>query len=763
MKGKKRFYFKLLSLTIILSTFPVIIVGLFSYLKSAETIQTNIAKEKQQSVYQIQTNIEQVLKNVDLSVTNFITSYSLVKTLEEPLSPDQFQMFNQTKKEISKLQRFDVGMTDFLLVSTEKGWRINNNGLRRLNENEIEQLEQAYFSIPKKSAWILEDTEKIPFDSNEGNSCPYAFSLVKKLPFNTINKTGLAVSYIPICHFNDMLTKNLDSETIIILDESNNILAHSDYNQIGKPFMEEEVITNLMEVDHSDGQFNMTNDDGRFKITYRKSSYNNWTYLSMIEIKELNKESNAIGWFTFIICTIMLIGILFFAFFGSRRLYKPIGELAATLVKFDKDIPKNKKQDEIALIENQIHHMVEKNAQLESRLQGQIGQLKQYFVSRLLQGKIDKTEIPDKLTSYQYSDSWKQFFVMTIRIDSLQGTEFEDTNEDLLLFTINNLVEELIPKENRMTPVVLSKLQATICLQEKKLDATYIHTVTELVETLQEKVKDELGLSIGVGISNVYIDLSDAEKAFKESKEALRYTLNLGPESIIFFENLERESSFYTSFPRHIENKLFDAIKLGDKEAVDENLDQLMNELFDDSVSHTQYEIAIVRFLTDVIELTETLGIDVLEFEEHKSLFDQLYDFRTLNEVKNWFKHTIIYPVMNKVEKRAQSQYKNISDEIIHIIQQEFDSDLSLNYIAEKLHYNPNYLSTIFRKETNTSFSDYLALFRINKAKEWLVETDMTVKEIAEKLNYNNSQNFIRSFRKFEGTTPGRFRQSKRE
>src|SRR5699024_7729785 len=165
---------------------------------------------------------------------------------------------------------------------------------------------------------------------------------------------------------------------------------------------------------------------------------------------------------------------------------------------------------------------------------------------------------------------------------------------------------------------------------------------------------------------------------------------------------------------------------------------------------------------TDVIELTETLGIDVLEFEEHKSLFDQLCDFRTLNEVKNWFKHTIIYPVMNKVEKRAQSQYKNISDEIIHIIQQEFDSDLSLNYIAEKLHYNPNYLSTIFRKETNTSFSDYLALFRINKAKEWLVEPDMTVKEIAERLKYNNSQNFIRSFRNVEGTTPGRYRNSRK-
>ncbi len=763
MKSRKGYYFKLLSLITVLSTLPVIIVGLFSYLKSAETIQSNIAKEKQQSVYQIQTNIEQVLKNVDLSVTNFITSYSLVQALDEPLTPNQFQIFNQTTKEMSKLQRFDVGMTDILLVSTEQEWRINNNGLRRLNEEHLDAVQDTYLSIPGKSNWIIEPKKSILFDNNEGSNCSYFFSLVKELPVNTANKTGLSVAYIPICHFKDILTKNLESETIIILDEKNKIIAHSDFKWIGKPFSEEEVVTHLADKEELAGQFNLENDEGNFKITYRKSTYNNWTYLSMIELKELNKESNAIGWFTFIICAIMLIGILIFSFFGSRRLYRPIRQLASTLVNVDNNIPNTSKHDELELIENQIHQMLTKNIELESRLQGQVGQLKQYFVSRLLQGKIDVEEIPEKLISYQYEHAWEQFLVMTIRIDSLHDTTYENTNEDLLLFTINNMVEEMIQPANRLTPIVLNKAQVTIYLCDQNVNQTYINSLTKLIETIQDKVKNELGISIGVGVSKSYEDLSQADIAFKESKEALRYTLKLGPESIIFFDNLERESSFYTSFPRQIENELFDAIKIGDKEAVDKNLDNLMNELFSGELSHTQYEIAIVRFLTNLIELTETLGIDVLEFEQHKSLFDQLYEFRTLSEVENWFEYTIIYPVMDKVEKRAQSQYKNISDEIIHIIQQEYDSDLSLNYIAEKLHYNPNYLSTIFRKETNTSFSDYLALFRINKAKEWLEETEMTVKEIAEKLNYNNSQNFIRSFRKFEGTTPGRYRQSKKE
>lgn len=98
MKNRKKIYTKLLTIVTILATLPVIIVGLFSYLKSAEIIQSNVAEEKQQSIYQIQTNFEQVLQTVDLSVTTFVTSHQLNKTLKEPLTTYQFQLYHQTKK-----------------------------------------------------------------------------------------------------------------------------------------------------------------------------------------------------------------------------------------------------------------------------------------------------------------------------------------------------------------------------------------------------------------------------------------------------------------------------------------------------------------------------------------------------------------------------------------------------------------------------------------------------------------------------------------
>lgn len=762
-KNKKQFYIKLLSIITIIATLPVLILGLFSYLKSSNIIQSNIAEEKQQSVYQIQTNFEQVLKTIDLSVTNFVTSYQLISTLEEPLTPNQFQLYNKVKKEISQLQQIDGGMADFLLVSLKEEWRINNNGLRRLETGQAEEILQQYADLPYKSSWVVEDKDQFLFDSAEGASCTSYINLVKQLPLSINNKSGLAIAYIPLCHFTDILTSNLDSETIMVLDENYNVVGHSDFANINKSFANQSFVSELASLEEDKGQYNVHLNGSDYKVTYRKSSYNDWTYISMIKISELNKQSNSIGWFTFIISSIMIFGILIVSLIASRRLYAPINKLAHTLSESFANIPENeKKTDEFDVIDSRIHHMLEQNIQLESKLQGQIAQLKQFFMTRLLQGKLTDAELSSKLVSFNYHQDWDKFSVLALQIDSLEDTAYHIENEDLLLFTVNTMITELVPTSNRMTPIVVNNSQVTILFNNGDTDVVFTEAITTTIKTIKELVEKELNLSVSIGISKSYTDLIEAHLAFKESREALRYTLKFGPGSIIFFDNLQRESSFFTFYPRHIENALFNSIKLGDKEEIDQNLDKLLESLFDEELSNTQYEVAIVRFLTNLIELTETLGVNALEFEKHKSLFDQLYEFRTLPDVVNWFKKMIIYPMMNKAEERTQSQYKNISDEIIHIVQQEFDSDLTLNYIADKLHYNANYLSSIFRKETNTSFSEYLSLFRINKAKEWLEETDITVKEIAEKLNYNNSQNFIRSFRKVEGTTPGKYRQSKK-
>ncbi|MGA3855004.1 AraC family transcriptional regulator, partial [Bacillus pumilus] len=73
------------------------------------------------------------------------------------------------------------------------------------------------------------------------------------------------------------------------------------------------------------------------------------------------------------------------------------------------------------------------------------------------------------------------------------------------------------------------------------------------------------------------------------------------------------------------------------------------------------------------------LGIELFDVEDNKMLYDTIFEFKTLEDTEAWLKHEIIRPIIDQLGAREEAQYKNISEKIIHIIHQEFDSDLTLD------------------------------------------------------------------------------------
>ena len=63
------------------------------------------------------------------------------------------------------------------------------------------------------------------------------------------------------------------------------------------------------------------------------------------------------------------------------------------------------------------------------------------------------------------------------------------------------------------------------------------------------------------------------------------------------------------------------------------------------------------------------------------------------------------------------------------------------------------------KNELGITFTEYVAQYKIERAKELLTQTDMSVAAIAEHLKYTNAQNFIRFFSKMTDVTPGKYRQ----
>ncbi|MNI93238.1 HTH-type transcriptional regulator YesS [compost metagenome] len=81
--------------------------------------------------------------------------------------------------------------------------------------------------------------------------------------------------------------------------------------------------------------------------------------------------------------------------------------------------------------------------------------------------------------------------------------------------------------------------------------------------------------------------------------------------------------------------------------------------------------------------------------------------------------------------------------------------------MAKEIGISYSYMRRIVYELTGSSLIDYTNQLRIKKAKEILLDTNLTMAQIAAEVGYNNVQSFNRFFRKYEGMAPGSFRASR--
>lgn len=97
----------------------------------------------------------------------------------------------------------------------------------------------------------------------------------------------------------------------------------------------------------------------------------------------------------------------------------------------------------------------------------------------------------------------------------------------------------------------------------------------------------------------------------------------------------------------------------------------------------------------------------------------------------------------------------------IQFITNNFDKNITLKDVADEVYLSQNYLSELFKKETGQGFYEFLSNYRIKRAKEILLTTNLKIYEVAESVGYNDSITFGRAFKKITGVTPNNFRNNK--
>lgn len=132
-------------------------------------------------------------------------------------------------------------------------------------------------------------------------------------------------------------------------------------------------------------------------------------------------------------------------------------------------------------------------------------------------------------------------------------------------------------------------------------------------------------------------------------------------------------------------------------------------------------------------------------------------------EQKANLEKTLVELGFELIDDKKNRLIENIKKIIIELVQKQ-NSDLKTNlsdYLSNKLHHDYNYISNLFSEVEGTTIEKYFIAQKIEKVKELLVYDELSLSEIAYKLNYSSVAHLSNQFKKVTGLTPTYFKNIK--
>lgn len=220
-----------------------------------------------------------------------------------------------------------------------------------------------------------------------------------------------------------------------------------------------------------------------------------------------------------------------------------------------------------------------------------------------------------------------------------------------------------------------------------------------------------------------------------------------------------------------IENDKYTAQK-GDLILYNSNI--LHDEFGGSGTSLCTYCLAISNLKLDNLEKNKIISPEYIPvislgkfFDEFLSLFECMEHTITENEpysteFAHFLTEAIIVKICHIIKTNGihrQQEIVSLSDKVKNYIDNHYNEQISLEQIADAVKANKYYLSHMFKAKTGFSPLQYVVRRRIGEAQNLLINTNMSITQIAATVGYNNSNYFQNIFRKYMGMTPGHYRK----
>jgi len=117
------------------------------------------------------------------------------------------------------------------------------------------------------------------------------------------------------------------------------------------------------------------------------------------------------------------------------------------------------------------------------------------------------------------------------------------------------------------------------------------------------------------------------------------------------------------------------------------------------------------------------------------------------------------YPDRLTIYRREFSGDRASSKEILRYIRSNYQ-DITLSQLADHFHYNRTYISRFIHQHYGKTFIEIINELKIEHAREYLLKTSLRITDISGLVGFESYDHFCRTFKKYTGVTPGKYRSS---
>lgn len=302
------------------------------------------------------------------------------------------------------------------------------------------------------------------------------------------------------------------------------------------------------------------------------------------------------------------------------------------------------------------------------------------------------------------------------------------------------------------------------CLDAEKGNfAVFLNQGLELKDTaefIQRKINDYLQVlcSVYIFADGMYEQCPDYIVYGTERLENKRY-LEGGGQICLYAaqsgENPKRQE-------QHLRNTYFsgDIYRIKELSDLEERIAALAEKMKQERLPMKECRRIFTECVYNVSAAFRHMGGSLKGLEEYVGydIMKNLQKLESLDHVICWFKdfkNNSEEYIKECISKQKRSEIETAMRYIHH----NYNSPINLKEVAEKAGLSAAYFSTVFKRENEKSFIEYLTDLRVEHAKELLQNRDVCVYEVGELVGYTDSNYFSKIFRKVTGMSPEKYRR----